>query len=214
MANSHCYTAAQLDFLRANYPTMSRRVLTQALNNAFGLDKTVAQIKSAMKNHRITSGRSGRFVRGQVAWNHGEKGYMGPNATSFKKGSIPSNLKPFGAERLCSKDDYILIKIPEHNPYTGCSTRYKHKHVHVWELAHGPVPEGHCIFFRDGDRSNCDIKNLITVNRSELLLLNLHKYKSQPDELKPSVLALAKIEAKAGFRTTAKGRLKNREMSL
>jgi hypothetical protein len=43
----------------------------------------------------------------------------------------------------------------------------------------------------------------------ELLSLNLHGYKDSPEELKPSVLALAKIEAKARIRThPARGRKK------
>ena len=38
------------------------------------------------------------------------------------------------------------------------------------------------------------------VHRSELLCLNLHDYQQQPDEIKSTVFALARLEAKAGFR--------------
>ena len=45
------------------------------------------------------------------------------------------------------------------------------------------------------------------LTRAELLAMNLHDYKNQPEELKPSVLALALLEAKAGTRTRpARGR--------
>jgi len=53
---------------------------------------------------------------------------------------VPPNRKPLGAEHICSKDGFILMKVPERDPHTGFPTRYKHKHVHIWEQAHGPVP--------------------------------------------------------------------------
>jgi hypothetical protein len=94
-----------------------------------------------------------------------------------------------------------LIKVPEKDPYTGFPTRYRHKHVWIWEQINGPVPEGHAVIFIDSNKLNCDINNLMLVTRSELLSMNLHGYKEFSDELKPSILIIAKIEAKAGFRT-------------
>jgi hypothetical protein len=57
------------------------------------------------------------------------------------------------------------------------------------------------VIFKDGNIRNFDLDNLLLVTRAELLTMNLHDYKNQPEELKPSVLALARVEAKAGFRT-------------
>jgi hypothetical protein len=48
--------------------------------------------------------------------------------------------------------------------------------------------------FRNGDRTDICIENLELVSRAELLRLNQHGYKDMPDELKPSVLGLAKLE--------------------
>jgi hypothetical protein len=195
------YTEEQVQFLRDNYQGRSVAELTALFNERFAAGKTEKQIKAFVSNRGITSGRTGQFEKGQTPWNHGVKGYMGPNPTSFKKGQAPPNRKPLGTERICSKDGFILIKIAETNPYTGFPTRYKHKHVHVWEQIHGPVPKGHVVSFIDGDKLNCEPENLMLLTRKELLCLNLHNYKDAPAELKPSVLALAKLEAKARIRT-------------
>lgn len=199
--SAHLYTAEQVFFLRYNYMGRSVAELTGVFNKWFGADMTERQIKTFVHNRGITSGNTGRFVKGQKSWNKGVKGYMGPNRTSFKKGSVPKNRKPLGTERICSKDGFVLIKIAETNPYTGFPTRYKHKHVHVWEKNNGPVPKGHVVSFIDGDKLNCNPENLMLLNRKELLCLNLLNYQATPAELKPSVLALAKLEAKAGIRT-------------
>jgi len=99
-------------------------------------------------------------------------------------------------ERVCPKDGFILMKVPERNPYTGTPTRYKHKHVWVWEQEHGPVPEGMVVVFIDSDKTRCGFDNLMLISRAELLCLNRHGYKDMPVDLKPSVLALSKLQVK------------------
>lgn len=192
------YTQEQVQFLKDNYADRSVKELTAIFNERFGAEKTVQQIKTFVSNRGITSGRTGHFKKGHTPWNAGTKGQglTGANSGSFKKGNVPPNYKPLGSERICSKDGYILIKIAERDPYTGFPTRYKHKHVHVWEQAHGPVPKGMVIVFRDGNIHNIEIGNLMLISRAELLRLNKHGYKDMPYKLKPSVLALAKLETK------------------
>jgi hypothetical protein len=200
---SRLFTPEQDQFLRENYPLFTLVNLTDALNIRFGTVKTTFQVRVYLHNHGITCGRTGCFEKGIVPWNKGVKGYMGPNVTSFKKGQIPNNYKPLGFERV-TRDGYIEIKIAEMNPYTGFPERFRQKHVFVWEQAHGPVPKGHIVAFRDADKFNCDLDNLMLLRRNELLLLNQHKYNEAPDEVKPTILALARLEAKAGIRTTGR----------
>ena len=190
------YTTEQAQFLRDNYAGRSIAELTAIFNDRFGTDKSVRQIKTFVHNRGITSGRTGYFKKDHKPWNTGTKGLTGTNATSFKKGHVPANRKPLGSERTCSNDGFILIKIAEQDPHTGFPTRYKHKHVHIWEQAHGPIPEGMIVAFRDGDKLNIEPENLMLISRAELLRLNQHDYKNTPDELKPNVLALSKLEVK------------------
>ncbi|MEE8574941.1 MAG: HNH endonuclease signature motif containing protein [Thermodesulfobacteriota bacterium] len=205
------YTPEQLDFLRCGYKKMSFRDLTEAFNERFGTTRSSEQIKSCLFNHCITSGRTGRFKKGHDVWNRGLKGSVSPNRTSFKPGHKPKNKRRLWAERV-TRDGYIEISIPERNPYTGAPTRFKLKNKWLWEMEHGPVPKGHCLIFKDGDPLNCVIDNLLLVHRSVLLSLNLHKYREASDELKPSILALAELEAKAGVRSRP-GRRRGKEVS-
>ena len=189
-------TPEQDQFLKINYPEMSVIKLTIAINAEFGTRFTDEQIKTYVHNNKIPSGRTGQFKKGHINWNKGTKGICKPNSGSFKKGNTPGNLKPLGHERICSKDGFILIKIVEKNPYTGASTRYKHKHVYVWEQENGKTPEGMVIVFRDGIKLNCELDNLMLLSRAELLRINQKGYKDAPGELKPSILALARLEVK------------------
>lgn len=192
------YTNEQAQFLRDNYPGRSGVELTIIFNDQFGTDKTTKQIIAFVKNHRIVSGLTGCFEKGHKPWNTGTKGLglTGANKRSFKKGNIPANRKPLGSERTCSKDGYTLIKIAEQDPCAGFPTRYKHKHAYMWEQTNGPVPAGMVVAFRDSDRLNIEPENLMLISRAELLRLNKNGYKDAPGELKPSVLALSKLEAK------------------
>lgn len=194
------YTPEQTQFIRDNYTGRSVAELTFIFNSTFGTDRTWQQIKTFVRNRGIVSGRTGRFEKGSKSWNKGVKGCMGANVTSFKKGNEPPNRKHLYSERIDSKNGFILIKVPERNPYTMSPTRYKYKHVWVWEQANGPVPEACVVVFKDSNKLNCELDNLMLLTRAELLTLNLHGYKEMPSELKPSILFIAKIEAKAGFR--------------
>lgn len=192
------FTPIHVKFLKKQYVGRSVNELTRVFNAKFNMNMTRQQIRTAVHNRGFTSGRTGQFEKGQRPWNAGTKGQgiMRPNKTSFKKGHVPPNRRPLGSERVCSKDGFILIKVAEKDPHTGFPTRFKHKHVHVWEQANGPVPEGMVVAFQDGNKLNITIENLMLISRAELLRLNKHGYKNAPDELKPSILALAKLETK------------------
>lgn len=186
-----------LAFLRENYPLMSRKELTKALNEEFQLERTEMQIHSAVKNYKITSGRTGHFPKGQTSWNGLQKGTgrVKPNAGSFKKGQVPANIKPLYHERV-NVDGYLLIKIPEKNPYTGAETHYEFKHIYLWKQAHGEIPKGMAVAFVDSDRTNCCLENLMLISQKELSRLNKHGYSKMPPELKPVVKTLVELEVK------------------
>ena len=189
-------TREQEQYLWDTYKDISAAELTNLFNTRFKTSKTIQQIKSFVHNHGINSGRTGHFSKGHKSWNKGTKGLTSTNKTSFKKGQVPPNRKPIGSERIDSKDGFVLIKVAEKNPWTRFLTRYKHKHRHVWEQENGPVPKGMVVAFKDGHRTNCDLENLMLLSRAEMLTLNRHGYKDTPAELKPSVLALSKLQVK------------------
>ena len=190
------YSAEHLEFLRVGYDSMGIPDLARAFNTKFGTGLGDGAIKGVLARAKILSGRTGRFEKGHVSWSAGTKGLVKPNAGNFKKGAIPPNRRPLGAERICPLSGFVLVKVAEKDPHTGALTRYKHKHVHIWEQANGTRPEGMVVAFKDGNKLNCEIDNLMLISRAELLRLNQYNYKEVSEELKPSVLAVAKLEVK------------------
>lgn len=192
--HSRIFTPEQVDFIREQYGRYSRRELTAAVNARFNIQVTTAQITGFVKTHKINSGRTGYFQKGQQSWNAGTTGLMKPNIGNFAPGHVPANLQPVGHERICSKDGVMLIKTDETNPYTGAKGWYRHKHIVIWEQHNGPVPDGHVIRFRDNDKLNSKIENLLLVSKAEHLHLNRLGFSACPEPLKDTALVLAKME--------------------
>jgi len=190
------FNAEQVEFIKQNYRLLSREDVTTVFNEKYGTDIQVSQITAFTKNHKIKSGRSGRFQKNNVSWNKGTKGKTGRNRTSFKKGAVPVNRRDFGEERLT--DGYRLVKVDTTNPYTGHRGWWRHKQVVVWEQLHGPVPPGMVVAFKDGNRAHCDIENLELRSRGEHLALNRVRYNHVDMELRPTVRLLADLAIQRG----------------
>ena len=102
-----------------------------------------------------------RFKKGNVPANKGKRlvdfmsaaGIERSSRTRFKKGQAPHNLRPVGYERIDKKDGYVFIKVE-------MGRKMVLKHRWVWEQAHGKIPKGHIIAFRDGNKQNCALENL------------------------------------------------------
>lgn len=187
------FTEVQKMFIKENYKGRSVAEMTRFFNDYFKTNIAEKQITAFVQNNGITSGRTGRFKKKHVPWNYNTKGFTGPNKRSFKKGSIPPKTKPLGSERT-GKDDYRLIKVLDRNG-RACK-RFKPKHVHIWEKVNGPVPAGHVIAFKDSNKNNMDISNLVLLSRAEMLRLNQRKYSDRTLEVRESLIALTKLEIK------------------
>lgn len=187
-------TSDQVEFISAEYKNLTLNALTVALNQRFGINKTVKQLKNFVRNHAIKSGRTGCFDKGHTSWNEGTKGLMKKNKTSFKKGDVPGNIKPIGHERICKKDGYIIIKTSANNPHTGYKGFYRAKHIVNWEAQNGPVPDGMILRFIDGDKTNCEPDNLEVINKSLHLRLNQNDFTNTPNELKQTVRSISELE--------------------
>jgi len=97
--------------------------------------------------------------------------------------------------------------VAETNPHTGYARRYVAKHRHLWEAAHGPLPEGMVLKCLDGDKTNCDPANWEAIPLALLPRLNGRfgrGYDAAPAEVKPVILAVCKLEHRA--REIRKGR--------
>ena len=91
------------------------------------------------------------------------------------------------------KDGYTLRKIHNGPPM---HSRWRAVHVLNWEERHGPIAEGMVLKCRD-DRANTDPSNWELVPRGVLLRLNGRSgrnYDAAPAELKPTIMAVTKLE--------------------
>lgn len=171
-------------------------------------DVNLSNYAALCKRKGWLTGRTGRFAKGEASWNKGQSMPFHPNsaATRFKPGGVPKNRKPLGDQRM-AKDGYIEVKVELPNPYTGHRTRYIHKHRYLWEQANGPLPKGMALKCLDGNRLNTDPANWQAIPRALLPRLNGRfgrNYDEAPPELKPVILAIAKLEHAARAKSGGK----------
>jgi hypothetical protein len=197
---SRIYSPDEIRWMRDN-AHLSRKEVGPAFRAAFDRpDITDAQLVTWRKNNRVKTGRTGRFEKGAAPMNKGKKmPYNAKSAaTQFKKGQRPINKQDVGYERI-DRDGYVILCIAERNPWTGAPTRMYHKHRYLWEQLHGKVPKGHFLKCLDGNRTNTDPSNwecLPEAMKPRFSGRHTMAYDTAPAELKPTLMAIAKLEQK------------------
>lgn len=118
---------------------------------------------------------AGCFQPGLVPWNTGLKGWQaGGRAveSQFKKGELSGRarmlLQPIGAERV-NKDGILQRKTTTAG---RDGQRWKSVHQLIWIAAHGPIPSGHIVVFKDGNKRNFAIGNLECITFAENMRRN------------------------------------------
>jgi hypothetical protein len=186
--NKKFWTDSERSLMREMYPNARTPDLARMLNRsigqvyqqaaALGLKKSQEYLLSpaACRLRRGDHvGKESRFKAGQKAWNKGMKGLdIGGKETRFSPGQMPYNHVPVGTI-VADTEGYLKKKVAEPR-----SWRYLHRLI--WEEAHGPIPRGMPLIFKDGNRQNCSLENLMLVSRSQLMNRNtIHNY---PAEIK------------------------------
>jgi hypothetical protein len=198
---SKLFTPEQQAFIREQYPLLSRKELTAALNQRWALGVTLEQVVAYVKNNGVNSGRTGYFPKGTTPFNAGTKGVMKANSGSWKRGNRPQTWKPVGTIAIETKDRFLKIKVAEPNKWVFL-------HRQIWEHFNGPVPAGHVVHLMDANKFNVDISNLELVSRSEMAVRNHSGLGNVPPELKPLASATARLRMAAA---AARRSLKNRK---
>lgn len=166
-------TARLADLLSTSVPSVYAKA------QGLGLRKSASYLSSpaACRLRRGGSvGASNRFKPGHRPHNAGVKGWQaGGKAvnTQFKPGCRLGRAaviyQPIGAERI-SKDGYLQRKVNDDMPL---QRRWRGIHQLLWEEHYGPIPRGHAVVFRNGDRSDVRIENLELISRAELMRRNM-----------------------------------------
>lgn len=200
--NRRYWTAEEDAILRARYPDTPTKDLLSLVGRTYasvtaraatlGLEKSQAYLASpaACRLRRGDNvGAAYRFRKGQTPPNKGlhRPGYSVGRGrmqeTQFKRnemmGRAADLYKPIGTERI-SKDGYLERKTHDALP-EGLSRqeanrlrarRWKAVHLIVWEAAHGPLPKGHAIAFKNGDKRDIRLDNLELLTRGQLMARN------------------------------------------
>lgn len=176
------------DFIRKNISGTGIHDLTGMVNREFGTDYSYHQIRHYCKNHGLKNGCDMRFRKGQECTNRLEKGmhYPGCEKSWFKKGNKPHNQVAVGT-RVVTEDGYVKIKVAEPN-------HWLFEHRLVWEEENGPVPEGYVVSFKDGNRLNLDVSNLMLLTEAENAALTGLKRRTEIGEITESYLHLTRLE--------------------
>lgn len=177
------WTQEMDDHLRAFYATSPTAALAEQLGVAttavYGRAHKLGLLKSPGFLSSVASDRwrvghtsdGGRFRKGHIPWSTGTKGVVGthPNSAAhhFKPGAMNGqanyNYKPIGSLRI-SKDGQLQRKVRDDGP---TPRRWISVARLVWEAAHGPVPRGKVIRFRDGQATTDEAR--ITLDRLECI---------------------------------------------
>lgn len=194
------------EFLRANYREYTARELSAMLQEQYGAEISGDAISNYLQRHNLHSGRTGRFEPGRTAENKGRTWaeYMPPasqaqcRATTFKKGNHPQTYVPVGTE-VIDGGGYRKRKVADPN-------RWQFVHRMVWEQHFGPIPAGHVVAFRDGDKANRAPENLVLLSRAENAVRNRHLIQlAETPEQHRAVIALAKLKTEISRREKEDG---------
>lgn len=193
MSKPHFYTNDQIRFIREHIKDMTWRELAIKFNKTYKTDIQPKALSQTALRRGITTGRTGRFEKGNIAWNKGLKGIsIGGKETQFKVGHRPHNWVPVGTE-LIDGDGYAKVKVADPN-------KWRFKHRMIWEEHNGPIPKGHVVIFGDGNKGNFDVDNLLLVSRSQLVRMNQLGLITDNVDLTRSGVIIAEIRNKIGER--------------
>lgn len=174
------WTAEDERIVREQYPHRPTKELALSLRRPFwtvyqrarklGVTKTEEYLEgpAACRLRRGDNvGAACRFLPGHVPANKGlrRRGYApGRMAlTQFKKGQTPLNtMAPWSFRWV---DGYLMLKTGAPTPRPNVGWEYVHKLI--WEHAHGPIPRGYRIWWKNGDHGDCSLANLELVSGAE-----------------------------------------------
>lgn len=194
------FTAEQEEWLVA-HNHMSASEMSKGINDEFSLSTSPDEIKgwrARTKNPRPTPSR---FQKGHTPFSKGKKWdeYMSPESqarsrmTTFKKGDTPHNTQPLGSISIMV--GYWVMKVS----HTGNQhQKWKFLHRLLWEKEKGPIPKGMNVVFRNGDRNDIRMENLMLMDRKEMA-----RY-TPVDDSEPEMQRFSEIVARVAAKVAEK----------
>ena len=183
-AKPHYWSKEEIDYLREITPGRYTKEITQLINEKFGLELTIQQIKTSMKRRKIKSGVSSRWEKGHVPYNKGTKGVSKPNKGSFKKGNKAINAMPIGTER--DMQGYIEVKVSEKK--WVLKQRVLYEQYHNVKLEPNQV-----VIFLNTDKTDFSKENLYLIDRKTMMHMAKEKLWSENEDLNKIGVKIAEL---------------------
>lgn len=190
MGKPYKWTQDRIDFIKENIEGTPYLEMVEIVNSKFGEPYiSRSNLKALLAKNGWRNGRDTKCKPGQPSWNKGrrisEEVRSKLEPTMFKPGSKPWNWRPVGSTRV-NVEGYIEIKTAEPN-------KWEHMHKVVWREQYGMIPAGKCLIFKDGNRENCSIENLMLVSKTAHSIMNKKKLRSNTAELTETGALLAEL---------------------
>lgn len=192
------------EFIRDNSWGVSSAEMAEMVNERFGTHFTPQRMKCFRAQRGIRSGVTGWYRKGRPPANKGRRQsefctpekLKASRATQYQKGHRPVNELPVGTI-VTGKGGYLIRKKAMEGGQWG---RWEFLHRAVWEEHNGTIPDGMCIVFKDGNKQNCDIDNLMIVSRAEMVTLNKKGYVFDNPDLTETALYVVRLQQRANRR--------------
>lgn len=183
-------TDKEAEYMASIIPGRLSRDVARMMKEKFGTDLTVKQVQAWKKNHKSPSGYDTRWRPGRPSWIAGKKFPGHTNAGCWEKGHVAFNNLPIGTTRI--HGGYWVVKVRDGR----LNDNWELLHRHIWEEANGPVPEGHRVIFRDGNRDNVALENLICVSTQDAAVAVLKYGLTDDPDINDAIINVAKLKRK------------------
>ena len=192
------FTNEQLDELKRDYHNHTCKELAERFGcskntvynkaNQLKLKKNIEFIKETARKNFTENHPAKKYwiKKGSTSPNKGKKmeqfvspeGILKIKETQFKKGYLPHNTLHDGVitkRGVKSGRTYLYVRISVNKwiPY----------HRYIWEQAHGAIPKGLNVQFKDKNTLNCTLDNLYLIERAKQLKEENSFYANYPEEV-------------------------------
>lgn len=169
------------------------------VNKKFGTAYTGGQIKSFRERNHVISGTAGWYMKGRAPANKGKKleEVVGAKRAEEIRNSISQRRKKEGAMNKSPLGTVVIrcgYRFQKRSMTGSWGEQWGYVHRMVWEKANGPIPEGMVVSFRDGNRLNCRLENLMLITRRESACMNMMGLRSEDPKLTEAGLNTVRLK--------------------
>ena len=166
------YSDEENEFFK-NCKGISYKEIQEKFKEKFGREITYSAVKHKMQRICGGSGIDARYKKGNKSYLLVNNHYSPKHRQEFEE-SIRHN----------SHGDTVFIKIDE---------KWLRKSRYIWEKHNGAIPDTHVIMLKDNNPLNCDIDNLMMVEKQVSMEFARRNYNELDNSLRETALTISKL---------------------